>query len=122
MSAPVAPPPISPLTTLTPSERRTAIATLSASLPQDEAVALLTALSGRVEEVWALPIEARRHAQEVLLDAFPDGINVVVLSSLGLAALEPAGDWVNRVRERLERLDSMDSALDVVRAWRHDGA
>ena len=121
MAAPVAPAAVSPLSVLAPDERRTVIATINAHLPPGDAVVLLTALAGSPEEVARLPLAVRARTQEVLLDAFPDGANVVVLSRLGLAALETTGDWVDAARERLERLDSMDAALDTVRAWQRDG-
>jgi hypothetical protein len=101
----------SPLSKLPIDERATVIATISAQLAPNEALPVLTALAGQPEEVAALPLALRQHARDALWITFPTGVNVVVLSALGLAALERGGDWTNEARDELERLPSWEAAM-----------
>lgn len=108
----------SPLSRLAPDERARAIAALDGQLPRDEALQLLTALAGSQPEVTALPRPLRLRAQDVLLAAFPDGLNALVVSQLGIAAA-PTDAWLPAVQARINAM-TVDDAIATLPGWRSD--
>ena len=111
-SAPIA---VSPLGRLLSDERERAIAALSAQLPAKDAAGLLSALAGSDEEVLALPQPLRLRGQEVLLEAFPPGVNVAVVGVLALAAVDGGDDWMERARDEIDAAPSMEAAAALIR-------
>jgi hypothetical protein len=99
----------SPLSRLGPVERARAIAALDEGLPHDDAVRVLTALAGSQKEVVALPRPLQLRAQDVLLDAFPDGDNALVVSQLGIAGV-PTDAWLPAVQARINTM-TIDEAI-----------
>lgn len=74
----------SPLSRLAHRDRQLVIDALTARLPREDAVAVLTALAGSAEELAAVPFELQERAQGAILAALPPIHNAVVASELGI--------------------------------------
>lgn len=108
----------SPLSRLAPDERARAIAALDGQLPRDDALPVLTALVGSQSEVTVLPRPLQLRAQAVLLGAFPDGANALVVSRLGIAGA-PTEAWLPALQTRIDAM-TVDEAVATLPGWRSD--
>lgn len=106
----------SPLSRLGPAERARAIAALDEGLPREDAVRVLTALAGSPKEVSGLPRPLQLRAQDVLLGAFPDGDNALVVSQLGIAGVSTDA-WLPAVQARINTM-TIDEAIVTLPGWR----
>ncbi|MHB8619541.1 MAG: hypothetical protein ACYDAG_08225 [Chloroflexota bacterium] len=118
-----APAEAAPLSRLTREERARVIATLTEQLPPTDAVAVLTALAGSRVEVIALPRPLQRQVQQILLQAFPPGLNGLIVSSLSIA-LVPTASWLPEAQAKINArgIDELARQDDPSSVSTHRGA
>ncbi|TAK20441.1 MAG: hypothetical protein EPO26_17860 [Chloroflexota bacterium] len=100
---------------LNPGDRERAIGALDDRLSRDDSIRVLTALAGSQREVVALPRPLQLRAQQVLLDAFPDGDNALIVSQLGIASV-PTDAWLPAVQARINAM-TIDEAIAMLPGW-----
>lgn len=106
---------LSPLSQLATAERAKVIGVVADQMPPAEAVAVLTALAGTRDETAALPWAIQRRVQELLLRAFPPGLNAIIVSRLGIA-LVPTEDWLPEIEDHLNT-GNVDDAIATLKRW-----